>query len=147
MQRWRLDERLMTAVSGHHSSQRAGDVATFVRLADMVVHHAHGEAVDRNVMLRLAAACGVSPSSLRDVVFDLPHSGGSARRRAKASPLSSREREILQLVAEGKVAAEIADELDVSESTIRSHLHKTYAKLEVPDRAQAVLKATEMSWI
>lgn len=147
MQRWDLHERFMTAVSGHHSAQRAGDIAAFVRLADMVVHHAHGEAVDRDVMLRLASACELSASSLRDVVVDLPHTGGSARRRAESSPLSSREREILQLVAEGKVAAEIADDLDVSESTVRSHLHKTYTKLEVPDRAQAVLKATEMSWI
>ncbi|HET6864641.1 MAG TPA: HD domain-containing phosphohydrolase [Solirubrobacteraceae bacterium] len=147
MQRWDLHERFMTAVSGHHSAQRAGEGAAFVRLADMVVHHAHGEAVDRDLMLRLAAACELSASSLRDVVVDLPHTGGSARRRAESSPLSSREREILQLVAEGKLAAEIADDLDVSESTVRSHLHKTYAKLEVPDRAQAVLKATEMSWI
>jgi HD-GYP domain-containing protein (c-di-GMP phosphodiesterase class II)/DNA-binding CsgD family transcriptional regulator len=147
MQRWGLHERFMSAVSGHHSAQRAGEAAAFVRLADMVVHHAHGEAVDRDLMLRLASACELSPSSLRDVVVDLPHTGGSARRRAESSPLSSREREILQLVAEGKVAAEIADDLDVSESTVRSHLHKTYAKLEVPDRAQAVLKATEMSWI
>jgi hypothetical protein len=32
----------------------------------------------------------------------------------------------------------------LTESTVRSHLHNTYAKPEVPDRAQAVLKATEM---
>lgn len=147
VQRWHLHERFMTAVSGHHSAQRVGEAAAFVRLADMVVHHAHGEAVDRDLMLRLASACELSASSLRDVVVDLPHTGGSARRRAEPSPLSSREREILKLVADGKVAAEIADDLDVSESTVRSHLHKTYAKLEVPDRAQAVLKATEMSWI
>jgi putative nucleotidyltransferase with HDIG domain len=147
MQRWNLHERLMTAVSGHHSAQRAGEVATVVRLADILVHHAHGEAVDRDLMLQLAVACELSASSLRDVVVDLPHAGGSARRRAEASPLSAREREILELVAEGKAAAEIADRLELSESTVRSHLHKTYAKLEVPDRAQAVLKATEMSWI
>ncbi len=147
MQRWGLGGRLMTAVSKHHSAHRAGDAAAFVRLADMVVHHAHGEAVDRDVMLRLAAACELSPGSLRDVVFDLPHAGGSARRRAESSPLSTRERAILRLVAEGMAAAEIALDLRVSESTVRSHLHKTYAKLEVRDRAQAVLKATEMSWI
>jgi putative nucleotidyltransferase with HDIG domain len=147
VQRWDLHEGIMTAVSRHHSAQRADAAATLVRLADMVVHHAHGAAVDRELMLRLAAACELSASSLRDVVFDLPHAGGSARRRAEPSPLSSREREILELVAEGKVAAAIADRLELSESTVRSHLHKTYAKLDVPDRAQAVLKATEMSWI
>lgn len=146
-QRWGLDTRLIRVVSEHHNSERAGDRAAFVRLADMVVHHAHGEAVDRSLLLRLAAACDLSPGSLREVVFDLPHAGGSARRRAEPSPLSSRERAVLELVAEGKVAAEIANELHLSESTVRSHLHRTYAKLDVPDRAQAVLKATEMSWI
>jgi ATP/maltotriose-dependent transcriptional regulator MalT len=30
---------------------------------------------------------------------------------------------------------------------VRTHLHNIYAKLEVPDRAQAVLRATEMGWI
>jgi putative nucleotidyltransferase with HDIG domain len=146
-QRWGLDKRLIKAVSEHHSAERAGETATFVRLADMVVHHAHGEAVDRTLMLRLAAACELSTSSLREVVFDQPHAGGSARRRAEPSPLSSRERAVLELIAEGMAATEVAGELHLSESTVRSHLHKAYAKLDVPDRAQAVLKATEMSWI
>ncbi len=146
-QRWGLDRRLIEAVSEHHTADRAGEAATFVRLADIVVHHAHGEAVDRTLMLRLAAACELSASSLRDVMFDQPHAGGSARRRAEPSPLSSRERAVLELVAGGMAAAAIARELHLSESTVRSHLHKAYAKLDVPDRAQAVLKATEMSWI
>ena len=121
--------------------------ATLVRLADTVVHHAHGDPVDRELMLRLAAACELTPSALREIVFDLPHAGGSGRRRAERSPLSRRETAILQLVAEGKRAGEIARDLHLTESTVRSHLHKTYSKLEVPDRAQAVLKATEMAWI
>ncbi|MGZ4200874.1 MAG: response regulator transcription factor [Thermoleophilaceae bacterium] len=41
----------------------------------------------------------------------------------------------------------IAVELGISTSTVRTHLHNTYAKLEVDDRAQAVLRATEMGWI
>jgi putative nucleotidyltransferase with HDIG domain len=146
-QRWGLDGRVMTALSEHHTAKRAGEAATFVRLADMVVHYAHGEAVDQSVMLNLAAACELSASALRDVVFDLPHAGGSARRRAESSPMSSRERAILTLVAEGKDAAEIAHEVRVSETTVHSHLQETYTKLAVPDPAQAVLKATEMSWI
>jgi putative nucleotidyltransferase with HDIG domain len=147
MQRWGLDGRLMTAVAEHHSAHRASEPAAFVRLADMVVHHAHGEAVDRNAMLQLAATCGLPAGALREVVFDLPHAGGSARRRAESSPLSDREIAILELAAEGKRAGEIAHELYLTESTVRSHLHNIYAKLKVRDRAQAVLKATEMSWI
>jgi DNA-binding NarL/FixJ family response regulator len=38
-------------------------------------------------------------------------------------------------------------EIARTESRVRSHLHNTYAKLEVPDRAQALLKATEMGWL
>ncbi len=146
-ERWGFASQLVSAVSAHHSAHRASESATLVRLADMVVHHAHGDPVDRDLMLRLASACELSAGALREIVFDLPHAGGSGRRRAERSPLSRRETAILQLVADGKRAGEIARDLHLTESTIRSHLHKTYAKLEVPDRAQAVLKATEMSWI
>jgi putative nucleotidyltransferase with HDIG domain len=147
MERWGLPTRLMRAVSGHHSSHRATETAALVRLADMVVRHAHGDSVDRQAMLRIAGECELSANTLRELVFDLPHAGGSARRRAERSPLSTRESAILGLLAEGMRSAEIARELHLTESTVRSHLHNTYAKLEVPDRAQAVLKATEMGWL
>ena len=84
------------------------DVATYVRLADMVAHHAHGEAVDGAVMLALADLCGLSASVLRGILFDLPHSGGSRRRRAEPSPLWTRETSIVRLLAQGKRYKEIA---------------------------------------
>lgn len=144
--RWGLPERLSTAVAGHHSTESEDELATLVRLADMIARHAHGDAVDRRVMLRLASACGLPIPSLRDVLFDLPHSG-SQRRRAEPSPLSTRETTALKLLASGKVYKEIAAELDLSASTIRTHLHSAYTKMQVVDRAQAVLRATEMGWI
>jgi HD-GYP domain-containing protein (c-di-GMP phosphodiesterase class II)/DNA-binding CsgD family transcriptional regulator len=147
MERWGLPSGLTRAVSAHHSAHRATEAAALVRLADMVVRHAHGDAVDRHAMLRLAAECELSTNALRELVFDLPHPSGSARRRAERSPLSTRESAILRLLVEGMRNAEIARELRLTESTVRSHLHNTYAKLEVPDRAQAVLKATEMGWL
>ena len=42
---------------------------------------------------------------------------------------------------------QIAAELGLSVSTIRSHLHNVYRKIDVADRAQAVLKARERGWI
>jgi putative nucleotidyltransferase with HDIG domain len=144
---WGLPERLVSTVAAHHSSDDGDDVATYVRLADMLAHHAQGDAIDRTIMLRVAHACDLSPKTLRDVLFDLPHSGGSRRLRAERSPMSARETEVLRLLAQGKVYTVIADELDVAVSTVRSHLHKTYEKLGVADRAQAVLRATEMAWI
>ncbi|MGI8571211.1 MAG: HD domain-containing phosphohydrolase [Solirubrobacteraceae bacterium] len=147
LDRWGLPTRLASAVAAHHTSDAENAVATCVRLADMIVHHSRGDAVDRTIMLRVAHACDLSPGALRDVMFDLPHSHGSRRHRAERSPLSIRETDVLRLLAQGKSCALIAAELDVATSTVRSHLHKSYVKLGVADRAQAVLRATAVGWI
>jgi ATP/maltotriose-dependent transcriptional regulator MalT len=147
LRRWGLPDRLASSVAAHHSSEAENEVATYVRLADMAAHHAQGETIDRSEMLRLTRVCGLSPDALRDILFDLPHAGGSQRRRADPSPLSSRETAVLRILAQGKAQKVIALELGVATSTIRSHLHNVYAKLGVEDRAQAVLRATEMGWI
>ncbi len=147
LRRWGLPRRLADTVAAHHTSEAENEVASYVRLADMIVHHAQGDAVDRGKMLLLAHLCGLSATALRDVLFDLPHAGGSQRRRAERSPLSDRETAVLRLLAEGKLYKVIALELGLATSTIRSHLHNVYAKLGVDDRAQAVLLATEMGWI
>jgi putative nucleotidyltransferase with HDIG domain len=147
LRRWGLPVQLASTVAAHHSSETENEVATYVRLADMIAHHGQGENVDRARMLRLCHACGLTVKTLRDVLFDLPHSGGSQRRRAERSPLSNRETEVLSILAQGKVYKVIAVELGISTSTARSHLHSTYKKLGVNNRAQAVLRATEMGWI
>jgi putative nucleotidyltransferase with HDIG domain len=147
VRRWGLPDRLVRAVALHHRSEEADEVATYVRLADMVAHHGQGDAVDRAKMLELCDACGLSVEALTDVLFDLPHSGGSWLRRADPSPLSPRETEIVRLLAQGKVYKVIGQELGVTASTVRSHLQNMYEKLGVGDRAQAVLRATEMGWL
>ena len=147
LERWGLPERLSNMVSRHHRSQSGNEATTLVRLADMVVHHAQGNVVDRTVMLRLAAAWDISVQTLSDAVFDPPPAGGGPRRRAERSPLSTRETEVLRLVADGRRDSQIADALSLSVSTVRSHLHNIHAKLEVPTRSQAVLRATEMAWL
>ena len=76
---------LVCAIAGHHSAYAPAEPATLIRLADMLVHHAHGDTVDRDVMLQLAGRCELSIDALRAVVGDLPHSGRSARRRAERS--------------------------------------------------------------
>ena len=50
-------------------------------------------------------------------------------------------------LAEGKVYKQIALELDLSTSTVRTHMHNIYGKLGAVDRAQAVLLATERGWL
>ena len=54
---------------------------------------------------------------------------------------------MLKRLAEGKVYKQIALELSLSTSTVRTHLHNIYGKLGAVDRAQAVLIATERGWL
>ncbi|MEU6411401.1 response regulator transcription factor [Microbispora sp. NPDC046933] len=55
--------------------------------------------------------------------------------------LTVREREILDLLASGKSNAEIARALFLSQKTVKNHLTSVFAKLQVADRAQAVVRA------
>jgi DNA-binding NarL/FixJ family response regulator len=55
--------------------------------------------------------------------------------------LSNRENEILQLLAKGLLYKEIADQLSISVSTVRQHIHHVYEKLHVQNRTEAINKA------
>lgn len=65
------------------------------------------------------------------------------RRPAAAGALSARERQVLTLVARGRSNRAIAEELFVSEATVKTHLVHAYDKLGVKDRAAAVATAYE----
>jgi DNA-binding NarL/FixJ family response regulator len=55
--------------------------------------------------------------------------------------LSTREREVLALISQGRTDREAAAALYISEATVKTHLQHIYAKLRVPDRASAVSAA------
>ncbi len=64
-------------------------------------------------------------------------------QKNRNSPLTSRETEVLELLAKGKSYSTIADELFVDKETIRTHIKNIYWKLEVHSKAEAIEKATK----
>jgi DNA-binding NarL/FixJ family response regulator len=57
--------------------------------------------------------------------------------------LTAREREVLDLIASGRGNAEIARRLFLSPKTVRNHVSNIFTKLQVADRAQAIVRARE----
>jgi DNA-binding NarL/FixJ family response regulator len=57
--------------------------------------------------------------------------------------LTDREREILTLIAQGHSNAEIAQSLVISMKTVRNYISSIFSKLQVADRAQAIIRARE----
>jgi DNA-binding NarL/FixJ family response regulator len=76
--------------------------------------------------------------------------GGRALRRllargadTPAATLSARERDVLRLVAQGLRNRSIAERLDISEGTVKAHLHNVYEKLDVNSRIELTNYARE----
>jgi DNA-binding NarL/FixJ family response regulator len=68
---------------------------------------------------------------------------GEARRPAGLAELTERELEVFTLIGRGLSNQEIADELVLGETTVKTHVSRVFSKLELRDRAQAVVLAYE----
>src|SRR4051794_35502943 len=143
--RWGLPSQVAAAIERHHAAE-ASDAAAAIKLADLVVHHANGTAIAPDAMRTAAAALDLPEERVRMLLYDFPPNG-SRRRSTEPCPLSARELDALRGLAEGKVYKQIAQELTLSVSTIRTHLHNVYRKIGAVDRAQAVLIARDRGWI
>jgi putative nucleotidyltransferase with HDIG domain len=144
--RWGLPKAVASVIERHHAEDAGGEAA-FVRLADMLAHYAQGSPVSPTELLKTARVVGLGPTELRTVMYDLPYPTSGVRRQIDPCPLSARELEVLKRLAEGKVYKQIALDLQLSTSTVRTHLHNIYGKVGAVDRAQAVLLATERGWL
>lgn len=89
----------------------------------------------------------VAPSTTRRLLEHFV-TGGTTDRQPHPAPaeldeLTHREHEVLVLLARGLSNAEIADELVVSEGTVKTHVKRILTKLDLRDRVQAVVLAYE----
>jgi putative nucleotidyltransferase with HDIG domain len=144
--RWNLPSRLAVAIERHHAEDADG-LAAMVATADMIAHYCQGEAIAPERLRASAERCGLSPEALRDMLYELPLPVQDASRISEPCPLSGRELDVLRHLSEGMVYKQIAGEMHLSVSTIRTHLHNVYGKIGAVDRAQAVLMARDRGWI
>lgn len=146
VRRWGFPDPVARAIERHHAPGAEGAAAA-VRLADMVAHHAHGGAVSASAVAEASGALGIKGAKLRALFYEYPFTRPARRRSSEPCPLSGRELDALRGLADGKVYKEIASEMSLSPSTVRTHLHNVYRKIDAVDRAQAVLLARDRGWI
>lgn len=143
--RWGLAPAVSRAIEGLHTSDADGDAA-IVRLADLLVQHAHGRRGPLEALATAARRAGLADDALA-ARLEQPATAAAAGDLVEPCPLSTRQLEGVRGLAQGKSYKQIALELGISPSTVRTHLHQAYTRLGVADRTQAVLVANERGWI
>jgi DNA-binding CsgD family transcriptional regulator len=96
---------------------------------------------------RQAALTDQFVRSLRGIGYETGHFLARRRGELSAPALSPRELQVLQLSATGYARRQIAEEIDLSEATVKTHMEHIYKKLGVPDRASAVARALRQGLI
>ncbi|MFI6318556.1 response regulator [Nonomuraea sp. NPDC050556] len=105
--------------------------ASAVQLAEAVRIVAAGDAL-------------IAPAVTKRLIHEFARLGGPrAPTRKRLSELTERETEVLALVAQGLSNQEVAARLFVSEQTVKTHVGRMLAKLDLRDRAQAIVYAYE----
>jgi DNA-binding NarL/FixJ family response regulator len=126
------DERMREAARAAGAKAFVVKSASTKELTDTVRAIARGESPIGNVAARKSAAMferSYLSSPLTDPV------------------LTKREREVLQMFANGRSTVEVAKSLSISQKTVKNHLTSIYQKLNVRDRTEAVLLGVRMGVI
>jgi len=87
--------------------------------------------------------CGGQPTHRGSAYLD----GAYPNMRLQDPVLTKREKEVLQLFANGRSTVEVAKGLTISQKTVKNHLTSIYQKLNVRDRTEAVMLAVRMGVI
>jgi len=125
-----LDEYVYDALRAGASGFLLKDVPAD-QLADGIRLVAHGEAL-------------LAPSATRRLIHEFARTSPARREPPPAmAELTPRELEVFRLIARGRSNAEIAAELFVGETTVKTHVTRILMKLGIRDRVQAVVLAYE----
>lgn len=146
------DEHLMDAVRVGASGFLTKDIEASV-LIDSLERVAAGEQIINLTVLSRPQLAWRVLSEVRQLTSDDAPAMAAVATEIRPSiddqpfPLSVREIEVLDCVAQGLSNKEIASELYITEQTVKNHMTSVLRKLEVNDRVQAVLYAARNGWI
>jgi DNA-binding NarL/FixJ family response regulator len=104
-----------------------------------IVKNSNISEIVQNIDEALAGGAPMSLSIARMVVQSF--------QQQQNSPLTERETQVLQSIAQGKSYSKIALDLYVSKETIRTHIKNIYRKLEVSSKADAIKVANSKKWV
>jgi DNA-binding NarL/FixJ family response regulator len=89
----------------------------------------------------------LAPSVTRRIINEFAQRTPRNDLKARLGTLTEREIEVMRLIAKGKTNSEIAANLFVGETTVKTHISNLLAKLDLRDRVQAVVYAYESGLI
>ena len=89
----------------------------------------------------------LAPSVTRRIINEFAQRTARNDLKNKLSSLTEREIEVMRLIAKGKTNSEIAADLFVGETTVKTHISNLFTKLDLRDRVQAVVYAYESGLI
>jgi DNA-binding NarL/FixJ family response regulator len=125
-----------------HADQEVLAAAIRAGASGYLVKDCSTEEIASAVRMAASGETALSPqlaASMLDEVRKLDQPVGEEER-----VITRREEEVLQLIANGCSTPEVAEQLFISQKTVKNHLASIYQKLDARDRTQAVLQAVRM---
>lgn len=128
---------LETAISSRTDLENFSSATSFCEIA------ASARALNGELIIQADSA-----QTLASAKLQLPQTVEQiADNAATRSPLSQREQEVIQLMAEGHRDRDIANQLFISSRTVKFHAKNILTKLNVSTRMQAIFKASKQGWL
>ena len=134
------DDQLLQALESQVAAYLSKETVTSDYLADIIRRIVHGEyPINENLTSR--------PEVAGKILNQFQELSGKTKDETLISPLTARETEILNYVAQGNSNKQIAAKLDISEQTIKNHVASIMVKLNANARTQAVVIAVQKGLI
>ncbi|MBX6341743.1 MAG: response regulator transcription factor [Thermomicrobiaceae bacterium] len=140
------DERLFEAMRAGASAFLTKDIEA-QELISSLKRVCQGEQIINIAVLSRPGLAWRVLTEFRQLTGEEGGDGESLLPQSPKLPLSVREIEVLDCVAQGLSNKEIAEALFITEQTVKNHMTSVLRKLEVSDRVQAVLCAVKNGWI